>query len=360
MGEVIKRSKNGKFLGYYLRFYEGGRRRVIASKQTSHSDAKRMLAEIEARVARGEVGITERRTGYPAVAQLIEQFLSEYQRPKLKDMEQYRKQARAVLKNALPHIGKLSAGQITQSDVVKMRDALLRKLAKGTVYNVLTKLSAMFAWAVREQLARQNPCKGVERPASAHSIDYLGREEARALLDGAELRMSSLAGNMLYVGIALGVHTGMRKGEIFGLRWIDLDLDTRRLTVARSYQTTPKSGKTRHLRLPAVLVPILQKWKTRCPQSREGLVIPLGRNDAKQCGDHAMLGLPKLMAELGLRPVLHPWHLLRHTFASHFVMNGGNILALQKILGHSDVKMTMIYAHLAPDFLEGEMDKVRY
>ena len=73
-----------------------------------------------------------------------------------------------------------------------------------------------------------------------------------------------------------------------------------------------------------------------------------------------MLGLPKLMAELGLRPALHPWHLLRHTFASHFVMNGGNILALQKILGHSDVKMTMIYAHLAPDFLEGEMDKVRY
>jgi len=45
-------------------------------------------------------------------------------------------------------------------------------------------------------------------------------------------------------------------------------------------------------------------------------------------------------------------HVLRHTFASHFMMNGGNILTLQKVLGHSDIKMTMRYSHLSPDFLE--------
>jgi site-specific recombinase XerD len=61
-----------------------------------------------------------------------------------------------------------------------------------------------------------------------------------------------------------------------------------------------------------------------------------------------------------MREVERPWHLLRHTFASHFVMSGGNILALQKILGHSDVKMTMIYAHLAPDYLGQEMERVSY
>lgn len=44
-------------------------------------------------------------------------------------------------------------------------------------------------------------------------------------------------------------------------------------------------------------------------------------------------------------------HVLRHSFASHFIMNGGNILALQKILGHSDIKMTMRYSHLSPDYL---------
>jgi len=45
-------------------------------------------------------------------------------------------------------------------------------------------------------------------------------------------------------------------------------------------------------------------------------------------------------------------HVLRHTFASHFMMNGGNILVLQKILGHSTIAMTMGYAHFAPDHLE--------
>ncbi|YCH83779.1 tyrosine-type recombinase/integrase [Ectopseudomonas composti] len=45
-------------------------------------------------------------------------------------------------------------------------------------------------------------------------------------------------------------------------------------------------------------------------------------------------------------------HALRHTFASHFIQNGGNILTLQKILGHSSLDMTMRYAHLAPDHLQ--------
>ena len=52
------------------------------------------------------------------------------------------------------------------------------------------------------------------------------------------------------------------------------------------------------------------------------------------------------------RPKGQAAHVLRHTFASHFIMNGGNILTLQKVLGHSDIKMTMRYSHLSPDFLE--------
>lgn len=45
-------------------------------------------------------------------------------------------------------------------------------------------------------------------------------------------------------------------------------------------------------------------------------------------------------------------HVLRHTFASHFMMKGGNILVLQRILGHTDIKMTMRYAHFAPEHLD--------
>ncbi len=74
----------------------------------------------------------------------------------------------------------------------------------------------------------------------------------------------------------------------------------------------------------------------------------------------AMLGLPELLVAAGNRPLQRAWHALRHTFASHYIMSGGNLLALQKILGHSDVKMTMVYAHLAPEFLGDEMDRIKF
>ena len=52
--------------------------------------------------------------------------------------------------------------------------------------------------------------------------------------------------------------------------------------------------------------------------------------------------------------------MLRHTFASHYVMAGGSLLSLSKILGHASLTMTMIYAHLAPDYLDREMERVRF
>jgi integrase len=355
MGEILKRHG-----GYSLRFYEGGKRRVLASKQTSYADARRMLAEIEARLARGEAGIPERRRDWPTVAELLGRFVREYSRPKLKDLERYRAQARSVLKKALPQLGKMSVARVQQSDIVTLRDALSKELAAGTVYNVLATLSAAFSWAVRAGCAPHNPCRGVERPSAGQALDFLSQDEARRLLDAAQARATSQKAHMLHVAIALVLRTGMRKGELLGLRWIDLDVTTRRLTIARSYRGTPKSGKARHLRLPSALVPILTTWRALCPQSPDGSVLPLGHNASKVGGKESMLGLPQLLAEIGLRAVAHPWHMLRHSFASHFVMQGGNLLALQRILGHSDVKKTMIYAHLAPDFLGEEMDRVKY
>ena len=360
MGEVLRRIKNGKFLGFYLRFYEGGRRRVLASRQPSFLEAKRMLVELEARIARGELAIPERRSRWPCVSELVERFLAEYSRPRLKDIERYRSHARTVLKRVIPVIGKLSAGQITQSDVARVRDALHRSHSPGSVRSSLNRLSVVFSWAVRQGLAPTNPCRGVERPRAEYALDFLSSEEISRLIEGAEARGSTLRERMRHVGIALAVYTGLRKGELLGLRWIDLDLETHRLTVARSYKGTPKSGQARHLRLPTVLVPILTEWRSLCPPAQEGSVLPIGRDESRAAGKETMLGLRPLMRELGLREVRHPWHLLRHSFASHFVMAGGNLLALQRILGHSDVKMTMAYAHLAPDFLGREMERVRF
>ena len=116
-------------------------------------------------------------------------------------------------------------------------------------------------------------------------------------------------------------------------------------------------------RLPDVLVPVLDDWSRRCPKTQEDLVFPTRRRDGTwglPRDASVLFGLPTLLAAAGCRVPAHPWHALRHTFASHFIMAGGNILALQKILGHTDVKITMVYAHLAPEFVADEMNRLRF
>jgi site-specific recombinase XerD len=73
-----------------------------------------------------------------------------------------------------------------------------------------------------------------------------------------------------------------------------------------------------------------------------------------------MLGLSKLLRGAQCHVPAKPWHALRHTFASHFMMSGGNILTLQKLLGHADLKMTMVYAHLSPDFVGAEVARMSF
>jgi integrase len=363
VGEIIRRVKGGKFIGFYLRYYEAGRRRILASKQPTVAEARRMLLQIEARIARGEAGIPERPRARLTVSELVERFLAEYTRPRLKDIEEYRAHSRSVLKKVTARIGKRWAEELTPSELGRLRDTLLKQWAAGTVRSTFVRLSSAFAWAVREGLLSQNPCRGVERPLPAQSLDFLSREEVQKLVGGAEGRASSATrsdGKILHVAVLLAVHAGLRKGELLGLRWQDLDLDQLRLTVARSYRARTKSGSARHLRLPSCVVPALRAWRALCPSSPDNLVLPIGRTQTRVGSSWAMLGLPELLRELGMREVERPWHLLRHTFASHFVMSGGNILALQKILGHSDVKMTMVYAHLAPDYLGQEMERVSF
>lgn len=354
MGDIVKRHG-----GYTLRWYEAGKRRTLASRQTSHADARRMLLEIEARVARGEAGMAKRKTDPLSVDELAERFLTEYSRPRIKDITSYRYHARMSLNRVVPLL-KGRADQVTLSDVEKARDALRRQWAPATVRLSLNYLATAFSWAVKEGLIEKSPCVGVERPQAESSLDFLSREELRSLLDAVEAAAAlDCAGRMLQVAVHLAIYTGMRKGELLGLRWIDLDLETRRLTVARSYKRAPKGNKARHLRLPAVLVPLLRAWRAECPRSIDGVVLPASKRGGALTGQ-TMLGLPKVWRAAGLREVAHPFHILRHSFASHYVMAGGNILALQKILGHASIEMTLVYAHLAPDFLEGELDRLRF
>ena len=318
-----------------------------------------MLQAIEGRIARGLAGLdepAEPAAPVPTLAALAERFLLEYDRPRVKDIHAYRSSARTALRRVLLPLGARAADAVTPADVAKLRDLLSRRYAASSVKVSLAFLHTLFSWAVREGVVPANPCRGVERPRQRALLEFLGADDAARLLEHAHAHAPSL-----YPMIATALYTGLRKGELFGLQWRHVHLEGRRLDVLRSCRKAPKGGHPRHLRLPAALVPILTAWRQRCPPTAEGLVFPMVRRGVVNMGhSRDMRELGALLAAAGCPALQRPWHALRHTFASHYVMAGGNILALQKILGHSDIKMTLIYAHLAPDYLGEEMERVRF
>ena len=364
MGDIVRVVRKGKFIGWYVRYKDAdGQRRMRASHQETQALARRYLLEVEGRVARGLVGIPEPAPPAPTVSELIPRFLTEYSRPKVKDPEAYRRFASTALRRALPVLGALRIDALQPPHLDRLRLTLGKTHAPASVRGTLIYLGTMFSWAVKRQLVATNPLRGIEKPRASSSIEYLSRDEVHrlfTLLD--ELAASgALFDRMRKTCVFTALHTGLRRGELLGLRWQDIDLTTRRLTVARSYLTTPKSGKPRHLRLPAAVIPVLTDWLAECPRLPEGVVFPIVSGARPRMGTREdLLDLPALLAAAGCHTLLRPWHALRHSFASHFVMSGGNLLALQQILGHSDINQTMAYSHLAPDFLAGEIDRLKF
>lgn len=180
---------------------DDGKRKQRASKQPSFVEAKRLLIEIEARIARGMVGIEERRqtqtlTLTLTLGELFDRFLIEYQAPTIKNLVRYRYSARICLRRVglqAPKIVQLTQSSVDSNHMTKVRDALMARYPAGTVRTTLISVSAALSWAVREKLIDKNPVKGVQRPPSpAPRLDFLTANEVRRLLYEAERRTRSI------------------------------------------------------------------------------------------------------------------------------------------------------------------------
>jgi len=194
---------------------------------------------------------------------------------------------------------------------------------------VFNELERIGHWKAKNPLAKMRQMKIVER-----ELLFLSIEQIRLLLD-------ALDGDCLLIA-QVCLATGARWSEAEGLR----------ISQVRNGQiqfTGTKSGKNRSVPVADSLITKLhehveKRYGSNSATAERFFVYGYG---AFRVGvEKAGLTLPKGQLT----------HVLRHTFASHFMMNGGNILVLQKILGHSSLTMTMRYAHLAPEhFQEAKM-----
>jgi len=385
MGSIVKRGTKHapKFYAQY-EDADGVRRTKLLRGAKNREQASVLLASIELSVMSGKVGVVEptpERTEQASVtvAELSRMFLGQvanepgYAPPSIKDLKNYRVEQGSIHRvRILPKLGQRVAASVTKGDVERLRDAEIADGRKpNSTIKTLIAFSCLFNWARRAgKIVCPNPCEGVERPRATSSLDYLDLLEVGRLLAAADdLAVFGVATwETITVGpmAATAIYAGLRKGELFGLRWRDVHLTEARIDVMRSYQQLPKSGKPRHLPMHPELVRILRVWKERCPATDEGLVFPIhggGKKGRWHMGrEQDMVALPALFASADChRPADgKPWHMLRHTFASHAVMSGTSLYDVQQLLGHADPEQTQKYAHLAPDHLASAVARLRF
>ncbi len=176
------------------------------------------------------------------------------------------------------------------------------------------------------------------------------------------LRAARDDGDDAYALYATAVFTGMRQGELAGLRWDRVDFENGIITVDHSYDGTTKNGSLRHVPLQGVLLPILRAWRLR----RSGDLV-FANTVGKMLKENDRIFRERFHKVLDdaefPRPKAGRWshyirfHDLRHTFASHWMITGGERFKLQRILGHSSPMMTERYVHLSPTAFAADLGR---
>lgn len=215
------------------------------------------------------------------------------------------------------------ASSLNQRFIKEWRTQRLHDGVKAsTVNRDETILSGMFRVLIDAgEYHADNPIRALSAlKEKTPEMSYLTSEEIARLLELTEGDAKRLT--------ILCLSTGSRWGEATSLK-------AEHIQHNRVTFTETKNGKVR-------AVPLSDEVVHAVKIKASGILFNVNYNEYRQMLRQAKPDLPKGQAV----------HVLRHTFAAHFMINGGNILTLQKIMGHANIQQTMTYAHLAPDYLQ--------
>jgi Site-specific recombinase XerD len=305
-------------------------RKKFATKGEALAYEKFISSEMEEKPWLGEKQDNRR------LSELIEQWHNLYGRT-LGDADRMM----AKLRGICAGMGNPIASQITAADFSEYREGRLKgeipdvngrcmPIQPRTVNHEQRNLSAVFGTLKKlGHWSSPNPLAGIPTfKIDERMVSFLYPKEIKTLLQ--YLSESNSPNVLIIAKICLAT----------GARWSEAEnLEGAQIT---PHRITYKNTKSRKVRT----VPISKELYDEIPKRRGRLFTPCRKT------------FERVIAKAGIDlPDGQCTHVLRHTFASHFMMNGGNILVLKEILGHSDIKMTMIYAHFAPTHLEDAVTK---
>jgi integrase len=347
----------------WIRWRQNGRRRTRkfpGSDAETRKTAERALAVALLNIASGRAGVEVERPPAPPLGELADKWIQRREKTH-RSAKEDRWRWNKHLRGAFGHL------QPDQVDAAAIRRFIEAKLAEGlsssTVRLLVRELSSLFSDVIEQGHATAHPVRTLPR-ATRRLIRPAHDPRTTPFLERkADVRRVYLAlPEPVNVAFVLGALAGLRTGEALGLRWEHVDLDGRRIHVRESVTGRLKDDESRVVPILDSLLPVLKAWRLKT--GGKGRVVPPMRSDGEGCDDHTLrFHLGEVLKKAGLlpandaeqdaeakrRPRLNWYRCTRHTFASHWVMDGRPIEKLKEILGHSTVQVTERYAHLKVD-----------
>jgi len=304
--------------------------------------ARAVLDETLARVRRGELGGTVR-TG-ATLSQAADEWLRYVERDrerKASTITDYRHMVDRLKRE----LGRLRLEDATAERIEAYRDSLIDQgLANRTINKYLVVLHGIFKRAMKVHRLPANPLTLVEkRPNKGRAqIDVLSREEVMALAGAAASEVDAA----IYLTAAF---TGLRMGELFALRWRDVDFELQSIHVRRGYtggnEDTPKSGRERTVPMADEVAETLARLARRDAHTEDDDLVFCGERGGHQSPSKLRARYKQALALAGLRQLR--FHDLRHTFGTHAIRTADS-REVMEWMGHQDLKTTQLYLAFKP------------
>lgn len=339
-----------------------GRVGVVTLDQ-ARTEAAQYLADAH---AHGEpLAVTQGRKG--ATLPSLREFIDDTYMPWFKTHHKGHEKTQHTLSNNFDAIMAQRLDAITGRDLELIRTAWMQAGNKAsTVNRKMGSISGVFSRAVEWEYIGTHPLAKLKqlKVDSMGLVRYLDADETKRLREALDARQDEMRAEResankwrsdrnkkqlpslldlsftdhLKPMVLVSLNTGMRRGELFDLKWSAVNFETKTITAAGD---TTKTSDTRHIPMNKEAVSVLESWKKQAGKSR--YVFPSQEGGRLEDVKSAWLKLLERAKIEGFR-----WHDMRHDFASRLVMAGVPLNTVRDLLGHADIKMTLRYAHLAP------------